>query len=491
MLPASAQPMQAWSFVLLVAAWEASATGAQKRSASLGLSASSGLWSQQTRELQPGPLWGVPPPMSGPLPMQGPWTYASRWKRWPEETADDEPDVYRPWRKRFDQMPGNPKAEKPEFRKGYQNFESSYPHHAITPNSADRNAESTTILVFVFAALGTVLGAGLTLERFQGAAHPEKQLMALGVSLSLPWLLAMGWLVQIALQHFSHPARGPEGQHWKCDAAVWYLLLAPIVTALTITSHVLWLCGVNDKTEVQVPMGRMMPSMSAVPWGSTAGKIKVAQGLDEKGSERLLRALASQPSRLLLLFLEVVSTVIAILLSIYNEPFCEPEIWWAVFGLAMATSLVLLIAPAVLGLGYLASRAFGDFNSTGREVQDGHEISAAASGGQLSATSMPAPMPGATPPPMSEPLSARMPASNFPDLTPGQYVVTNNMVAVTTGVASSSPILGPLLAGTRINILEVVHQNDEQRVRGRIDNPPGWISLLDMVDGRSWARKVE
>jgi len=99
------------------------------------------------------------------------------------------------------------------------------------------------MLVCALAAFGTVIGAGFTWERFSGAAHPERMALMLGISFSLPWLLAMIYLVHVAMEHFAHPARGPTGQHWECDAATWYLLVAPILTTLTIISQVVWLFG--------------------------------------------------------------------------------------------------------------------------------------------------------------------------------------------------------------------------------------------------------
>ncbi|CAJ1365343.1 unnamed protein product [Effrenium voratum] len=43
--------------------------------------------------------------------------------------------------------------------------------------------------------------------------------------------------------------------------------------------------------------------------------------------------------------------------------------------------------------------------------------------------------------------------------------------------------------GTVVQVLEVVHRQDEKRVRGRIEEPAGWISIVSTEDGNRWAQR--
>jgi len=65
--------------------------------------------------------------------------------------------------------------------------------------------------------------------------------------------------------------------------------------------------------------------------------------------------------------------------------------------------------------------------------------------------------------------------------SPGLYVVINTVV-VTSDVARSSHKI-------QVTVLEIVRSLTEKRVRGRIERPAGWISLLDREDGHRWALK--
>mmetsp|Transcript_64655 Transcript_64655/g.135652 ORF Transcript_64655/g.135652 Transcript_64655/m.135652 type:complete len:475 (+) Transcript_64655:1-1425(+) len=70
---------------------------------------------------------------------------------------------------------------------------------------------------------------------------------------------------------------------------------------------------------------------------------------------------------------------------------------------------------------------------------------------------------------------------------PGRYVVIHDNTAVTKGVNPEPPVVGRLAFGAEIQILELVHRSDQNRVRGRVENPAGWISLWDTKDGYRWA----
>lgn len=468
------RPGSSWAIfevVLLSAVQHVTSTGAQVRSGAALSSKAQGL----LLELQPDPLWHAPPPMSGPLPYQGEWTYAPPWKEWnggasnSNDNEPPEPEVYRPWALRFKHLPGDPYTDKQENREGYRRFREMNPHHPNGPGSADRNAESATMLVCALAAFGTVIGAGITWERYSGAAHPEKMALMLGVSFSLPWLLAMVYLVHVAMDHFAHPARGPTGQHWECDAATWYLLVAPILTTLTIISQVVWLFGApGDYSAAEAPMGRMMTGGPNT--ASRSRFLKASDGTEETGIERFLRNLGKPVYAMTFLVLEVIATALAIALSILDEYLCEPEVWWAVTYIASATLLVLIVAPVSIFFFWRVVPPIRKEVEESLKPVDGAVRRDSASGMRGPNNDM----------------------GNVPlDVGPGVYVVTHGMVAVTAEPSQSSAIVTPLLAGHRIKILEVLRLEEEQKIRGRIENPAGWISLVDLANGRSWARREQ
>jgi len=74
---------------------------------------------------------------------------------------------------------------------------------------------------------------------------------------------------------------------------------------------------------------------------------------------------------------------------------------------------------------------------------------------------------------------------------PGVYTVIHDRTAVTRSVAlgSDDDVVGKLGFGAVIRVIEVVRSHQERRVRGRIENPPGWISIMNMETGKRWAQK--
>jgi len=65
------------------------------------------------------------------------------------------------------------------------------------------------------------------------------------------------------------------------------------------------------------------------------------------------------------------------------------------------------------------------------------------------------------------------------DDQPGEYVT-----ACETAVRVSSSIRSAIAAdylefGTQVRVLEIRHVIIDQRVRGRIETPPGWITIFD------------
>ncbi|CAE8630592.1 unnamed protein product [Polarella glacialis] len=72
--------------------------------------------------------------------------------------------------------------------------------------------------------------------------------------------------------------------------------------------------------------------------------------------------------------------------------------------------------------------------------------------------------------------------------SPGVYCLSSS-VDVTEGLARGSPKCERLATDTVVHVVEVVHRLQERRVRGRIESPAGWISLLDIDEGSRWADK--
>ncbi|CAE8650023.1 unnamed protein product [Polarella glacialis] len=75
---------------------------------------------------------------------------------------------------------------------------------------------------------------------------------------------------------------------------------------------------------------------------------------------------------------------------------------------------------------------------------------------------------------------------------PGVYAVVRRAAVVpTVHMSGTKEISIELRAGDLVDVLEISKNELEQRVRGRIANPPGWISLLDTEDGYRWAERQE
>lgn len=72
---------------------------------------------------------------------------------------------------------------------------------------------------------------------------------------------------------------------------------------------------------------------------------------------------------------------------------------------------------------------------------------------------------------------------------PGFYRITKN-ASVTTDVSRNSILILWLETGWLVRVLEVVRCEDEFRVRARLAEPEGWISLEDMETGSRWAEFV-
>ncbi|CAJ1330623.1 unnamed protein product [Effrenium voratum] len=77
---------------------------------------------------------------------------------------------------------------------------------------------------------------------------------------------------------------------------------------------------------------------------------------------------------------------------------------------------------------------------------------------------------------------------------PGTYVVLHDGACVKADISLSSPEVGDLKEGMLINVVEVVvdyfdEEVSASRKRGRIENPAGWISLVDRDTGYRFAER--
>eukprot|EP00408_Alexandrium_pacificum_P006301 CAMPEP_0171223330 /NCGR_PEP_ID=MMETSP0790-20130122/35722_1 /TAXON_ID=2925 /ORGANISM="Alexandrium catenella, Strain OF101" /LENGTH=434 /DNA_ID=CAMNT_0011689301 /DNA_START=16 /DNA_END=1317 /DNA_ORIENTATION=- len=78
----------------------------------------------------------------------------------------------------------------------------------------------------------------------------------------------------------------------------------------------------------------------------------------------------------------------------------------------------------------------------------------------------------------------------------GMYVITHDNTKVSPQLALGADqqvgnaSIKRLAVGSVINVVEVVPLMEAQRVRGRIENPPGWVSLMNTTNGYRWAEKL-
>jgi len=73
---------------------------------------------------------------------------------------------------------------------------------------------------------------------------------------------------------------------------------------------------------------------------------------------------------------------------------------------------------------------------------------------------------------------------------PGAYVIVHDHTAVTAELAVTAPRMVTYLPyGVVVNVLEVVVLTKEQRVRACIEEPFGWVSLVNLEDGYRWAQR--
>lgn len=76
------------------------------------------------------------------------------------------------------------------------------------------------------------------------------------------------------------------------------------------------------------------------------------------------------------------------------------------------------------------------------------------------------------------------------DFSPGQYYV-NHPVAVTLTMDTGSKMVGKLQASQFFNVVEVKSDENDYRIRGRLEEPAGWISLKNLQTGHVWAHRAD
>lgn len=92
-----------------------------------------------------------------------------------------------------------------------------------------------------------------------------------------------------------------------------------------------------------------------------------------------------------------------------------------------------------------------------------------------------------------DPSAAPRGLPNDPEFGPGKYIIIAELcVASNVEFAGSggSRELATLPKGAEVDVVEVSRRGDMKRVRGRIAEPAGWISLANLEDGRRWAVAV-
>lgn len=73
----------------------------------------------------------------------------------------------------------------------------------------------------------------------------------------------------------------------------------------------------------------------------------------------------------------------------------------------------------------------------------------------------------------------------------GLYTVTSDVAVVTSSVSGESEKVGKLFKGAKITVVEVVQPHGDSRIRARIQEPAGWMSLENTSNGFRWADKAD
>merc|ERR1712151_440308 len=74
---------------------------------------------------------------------------------------------------------------------------------------------------------------------------------------------------------------------------------------------------------------------------------------------------------------------------------------------------------------------------------------------------------------------------------PGEYIIMRGGTRVNDGPLLTDAQVDSLGINTRVDVVEMVTNTDIDRVRAKIANPQGWISLKENSTGSRWARRAE
>lgn len=80
-----------------------------------------------------------------------------------------------------------------------------------------------------------------------------------------------------------------------------------------------------------------------------------------------------------------------------------------------------------------------------------------------------------------------LPEKKAAEDAPGPYTLIKAAGVMPTLHTAKGSVTRELRVGDVINVVEVVRLEEEKRVRARVEDPPGWISLLNMESGTRWA----
>jgi hypothetical protein len=73
---------------------------------------------------------------------------------------------------------------------------------------------------------------------------------------------------------------------------------------------------------------------------------------------------------------------------------------------------------------------------------------------------------------------------------PGQYFITIDGTWVGSSPDEINHDAGKIYRGTVVEVTEIVNLEERCRIRAKIDNPEGWISLTNTSTGKRWAAKA-
>lgn len=74
--------------------------------------------------------------------------------------------------------------------------------------------------------------------------------------------------------------------------------------------------------------------------------------------------------------------------------------------------------------------------------------------------------------------------------SPGVYTILHDHTKVASTRELTEDWVAELSKGTVVRVVEVISSPAVKRVRGRLENPTGWISLLNVETGYRWAAKA-